>query len=168
MKRQPCLWNKESRFIAVCCDLVRPSLSKIQPVGIALSFQNTQSVPILVSRPCKRDFWWSWLVRGLRAMNHGRVSSVWESASFLKVKKTCVSKHSRHCPTKLALKCYHQSLWAFLSSHDWQESSLLQIVHSEMKGGFQQVVRVSPQGKVARGCNEWQLKALSLLNKYTL
>jgi len=28
------------------------------------------------------------------------------------------------------------------------------------------VVCVSPRGKVAWGCNEWQLKALSLLDKY--
>ena len=41
---------------------------------ITLSFQNAHSVPILVSRPCTRDFWWSWLDKGTQS--HSGVGSV--------------------------------------------------------------------------------------------
>ena len=40
-------------FVATLCDLPSPRCSLLE---ITLSFQNAQSVPILVSRPCIRDF----------------------------------------------------------------------------------------------------------------
>jgi len=40
-------------FVATSCDLPSPRYSLLE---ITVSFQNAQSVPILVSRPCIRDF----------------------------------------------------------------------------------------------------------------
>jgi len=40
-------------FVATSCDLPSPRYSLLE---ITLSFRNAQSVPILVSRPCIRDF----------------------------------------------------------------------------------------------------------------
>ena len=54
MKNQPCLWSKESAFrcqlLHHMCNLPSPRYSLLE---IALSFQNAQSVPVLVhvSRP---------------------------------------------------------------------------------------------------------------------
>ena len=51
-------------FVATLCDLPSPRYSLLE---ITLSFWNAQSVPILVSRPCIRDFWRSWLDKGAQS-----------------------------------------------------------------------------------------------------
>ena len=62
MKGQFCLWSKESAFsrhiVASPCDL--PSL-RYNLLEITLSFQNAQSVPILVSKPLHKGFCQLWL-----------------------------------------------------------------------------------------------------------
>ena len=60
-------------FVATSCNLLPLRYS---PLEIILSFQDAHSVPILVSRPCIRDFDGHGWIRGLRAMNHDRVGSV--------------------------------------------------------------------------------------------
>ena len=60
-------------FVATSCDLPSWRYSLLE---ITLSFRNAQSVPILVCRPCIRDFDGHGWIRGLRAMNHDRVVSV--------------------------------------------------------------------------------------------
>jgi len=75
---------KRAFSAAICCIFVQPSLSKIQPVGNH-PFLNAQSVPIFwwVDH-CIRNFVSHGQIRGLRAMNEGRVGSIWVSVSFLK------------------------------------------------------------------------------------
>jgi len=51
-------------FVTTSCDLPSQRYSLLE---ITLSFQNAQSVPILVSRPCTRNFWQSWLDKGAQS-----------------------------------------------------------------------------------------------------
>jgi len=96
-------------FVATSCDLPSQRYSLLE---ITLSFQNAQSVPILVSRPCTRNFWQSWLDKGAQS---DEPRPCWQHLSICelsKVNNPALVKHSRHCPTKLAshtLKCCHHS-----------------------------------------------------------
>jgi len=91
-------------FVATSYDLPSWRYSLLE---ITLSIQNAQSVPILVSRPCTRDFWRSRLAQSDEPRPCWQRLSVGELS---KVNKPALVKHSRHCPTKLVsqtLKCYH-------------------------------------------------------------
>ena len=94
-------------FVATSYDLPSWRYSLLE---ITLSFQNAQSVPILVIRPCTRDFWQSWLDKGAQSDDPRPCWQRLSVGELSKVNNPALVKHSRHCPTKLAsqtLKCYH-------------------------------------------------------------